>query len=84
VTELVDHEVLVDRRVLQQDEMARGVSAEAPEAGDAEQPGRDDYADAAQVDRLRVEVEPVEPRLGPCECFDYAPTSGGRELRRRR
>jgi hypothetical protein len=82
----VHHEVLVDCRVLQQDEVARGVSAEAPEAGDAEQPGRDDYADAAKVDRLRVEVEPVEACLGACEYYgeNGAPASGGRELRRRR
>jgi hypothetical protein len=78
----VDHEVLVDCRLLQQDEMARGVSAEAPEAGDPEQPGRDDNADAAKVDRLRVEVEPVQACLGACEYDgdDGAPACGAREL----
>ena len=63
MAELVDDEVLVERRALQEDEMPRGVSAEAAEAGDAEQPGSDDDADAAQVDRFRIEVEAVEARL---------------------
>jgi hypothetical protein len=52
VAELVDQQVLVECRLLQQDEMPSGVAAEAPEARDAKQPGRDDDADAAKVDRL--------------------------------
>jgi hypothetical protein len=47
VAELVDDEVLVERRTFQEDEMPRGVSAKAAEAGDAEQPGSYDEADAA-------------------------------------
>ena len=63
VAELVDDEVLVERRALQEDEMPGGVAAEAPEAGDAEQPRRDHDADAAQVDRLGIEIEAIEAGL---------------------
>ena len=63
MAELVDDEVLVERRALQEDEMPRGVSAKAAEAGDAEQPGSYDEADAAQVDRIRIQLEAVEARL---------------------
>lgn len=63
MAQLVDHEVLVEHRALQQDQVPRGVSAEAAEARDSEQPGGDDDPDAAQVDRLGIELEPVEPGL---------------------
>ena len=43
--------------------MPGGVAAEAPKAGDAEQPRRDHDADAAQVDRLRIESEAIEAGL---------------------
>ena len=61
MAELVDDQVLVEAWPLQQDQVPCGVAAEAPEAGHAEEPGRDDDADGAQVDRLGIEVEPVEP-----------------------
>ena len=67
MAELVDDEVLVERRALQENEMAGGVSAEEPEARDAEQPRRDDDADAAEVHGLRIELEPVETSLRALE-----------------
>ncbi len=63
MTQLVDDEVVVDFRPLEDDQMSRGVAAEPPEAGHTEEPGGDHDAHAAQVDRLWVEVEPIEPGL---------------------
>jgi hypothetical protein len=51
--------------------VSRRVSAEAPEAGHPEEPGGDQYPHAAQVDRLGVEVEPIEPGL--CAFEQLAP-----------
>jgi hypothetical protein len=61
----VDYEFLGQVRPLQEDQVSRGVAAEAPEAGHAEEPGRDHDAHAGQVDRLGIEIEPVEPGLRP-------------------
>jgi hypothetical protein len=69
VAELVDDEVFVERRALQENEMAGCVPAEAPEPGDAEQPRRDDDTNTAQVDRLRIELEPIQPCLRAFEQF---------------
>ena len=69
MAELVDHEVLVDVRPPQQHEVARGVAAKAAEARYAKQPWRDDEPHSAEVDRLGVEAEPVEPGLRPPEEF---------------
>jgi hypothetical protein len=55
----VDDQVLVQLGPLQQDQVPGGVTAEAPEAGDAEQPRREDDPHAAQVDRLGVQLERV-------------------------
>ena len=63
MAQLVDDQVLVRPGVLHQDELPRRVSPEAAEAGNAKQPGRDDDADAAQVDRGRIQREAIEPRL---------------------
>jgi hypothetical protein len=70
VAELVDDQILVERWTLQQDEVPRRVPPEAAEARNAKQPGRDDDADTAQVDRSRVEVETIEPRL---RAFELGP-----------
>jgi hypothetical protein len=63
VAQLVDYEVLVGHRVLQQDQMPRRVAAKASEARYAEQPRRDDDANAAHIHRLGIELEPVEACL---------------------
>jgi hypothetical protein len=83
----MDDEVLVGDGVLQEDQMPRGVTAEAAKARYAEQPGRDDDANAAQVDRLGIELEPVQASLRPSE--QLAPVQGrglrlGCDFRRRR
>jgi hypothetical protein len=67
VAELVDDQVLVDARSPEQDEVAGGVAAEAPEAGDGEQPRRDHQPHAVQIDRLGIEREPVQTRFRPAE-----------------
>ncbi len=67
MTQLVDDEVLVHVRPLQENQVPRGVSAEARKAGHPEEPRCDQYPHAAQVDRLGVEVEPIEPGLGAFE-----------------
>ena len=77
MAQLVDDEVLVRQRRLHENQVPRGIAAEAPETGDTEEPRRHDHAHAAEVDRLGIEVEPVEPGLGPAEL-------GTQELRRRR
>jgi hypothetical protein len=69
VAQLVRDEVLVDRGALQQHEVARRVAAKAPEARHAEEPGHHEQPDAAEVNRLGIEAEPVEPRLRPPEDF---------------
>jgi hypothetical protein len=63
VAELVRDQVVVEDRVLQEDQVPRGVAAEAAEPGHAEDPGHDEDPDPAQVDRARVEAEPIEARL---------------------
>ena len=70
MAQLVDDQILVGRRALQEDQMPRGIPPEAPEAGNAKQPGRDDDANAAQVDRSRVEIQTIEPRL---RAFELGP-----------
>jgi len=60
----MNDEVLVHVRPLQEDEVPRCISAEAPEAGQPEEPRRDHDPHAVEVDRLGVEVEPIEPGLG--------------------
>jgi hypothetical protein len=87
VAQLVDDEVLVGHRVLHEDQVSRGVPAEAAKARYAEQPGRDDDANATQVDRLGIELEPVQASLRPLE--QLAPVQGrglrfGCDLRRRK
>jgi hypothetical protein len=87
VAQLVDDQVLVRHRVLHEDQMPRCVAAEAAKARYAEEPGRDDDANAAQVDRLGIEVEPVQASLRPLE--QLAPVEGrglrlGCDLRRRK
>jgi len=87
VAQLVDHEVLVEHRALQQDQVPRGVPAEAAKARNTEQPRRDDDPDAAQVDRLGIELEPVEPGLRAFEQLAPIQVRGPRlgwNFRRRR
>jgi hypothetical protein len=55
VAELVDDEILVDTRALQQNQVAGGVAAEAPEPGNREQPRRHDQPDTVEIDRLGIE-----------------------------
>ena len=74
MAELVDDEVLVERGVLEEDEVAGRVAAEAPEARHAEQPRDDEQPDSAHVDGLGVELEAVEPSL---RAFEHlAPLQG--------
>ena len=63
MAELVDNEVLVDLRPLQQHEVTGGVAAEAPEARHPEQAGGDDQPDAVQIDRFGIQAQTVEARL---------------------
>jgi hypothetical protein len=63
----VDDEVLVRLRALQEDQVSCGVAAEAPEARHAKEPRCDHDAHAAHVDRLGIEIEPVEPGLCPSQ-----------------
>jgi hypothetical protein len=55
VAELVDDEVLVDPRALQQNQVPGGIAAEAPEPGNREQPRRHYEPDAVEIDRLGIE-----------------------------
>jgi hypothetical protein len=87
VAQLVDDEVLAGQRVLHEDQVSRGVAAEAAKARYAEKPGRDDDANATQVDRLGIETKPVQASLRPLE--QLAPAQGrglrlGCDLRRRK
>jgi hypothetical protein len=79
MAEFVHDEVLIKRRAFQEDEMSRGVSAEAAKAGDTEQPRRDDEANAAKINWLGVELQPVQPRLRAFEQLAaiHAPASSG-------
>jgi hypothetical protein len=63
VAELVDDEVLVDVRALEQDEVTGRVPAEAPEAWHPEQPGGDHQPDAVQINRLGIQPETIEASL---------------------
>ena len=67
MAELVDDEVFVERRALQENEVARGVALEAAKARYAKQPGHNEDANAADVNRLGVALQPVEPLLRPLE-----------------
>src|SRR3712207_9510933 len=52
-------------RHLHEHERPQLVAAEAPESGDPEQPRGADQPHVPHVDRLRVEVQAVEPLLRP-------------------
>jgi hypothetical protein len=67
VAQLVDDEVLVEGSVPQKDQVSCGVAAEAPEARHAEEPRGNHDAHAAQIDRLGIEVESIEPGLRAVE-----------------
>lgn len=64
VAELVDEQILVrgGLRVPERDRPPERIGGEAPQVRQAEEPGRDDEADAVGAHRARVVVEPVEAR----------------------
>ena len=63
VAELVRDEVVGRVRAAQQDRPHERVAVVAAQAGQAEEPGRVDDPHAVDPDRLRIEVEAVEPGL---------------------
>jgi hypothetical protein len=70
VAQLVRDEVFVVgmRARAQEDQEVRRVAVEAPQPRQPEQPWRNHETHAREPDGPRVELEPVEPRLGADEC----------------
>jgi hypothetical protein len=72
VAQLVDDEVVgrLGERSLEQDQRPHLVAVEAAEPRQPEQPRDVQDPDVADPDRLGVEVEAVEPRLGALDLLD--------------
>jgi hypothetical protein len=69
VAELVRDEVLVREEAVvpQQNRPPRRVAVETMKPGEPEEPRHDEDADMLDSDRFRIQVEAVEPSLGPLE-----------------
>ena len=69
MAELVRQEVVARllHRLLEQDQPPGRIAVEAAEPRKPEERRDDEDADALDADRLRVEVEPVEPGLRPAK-----------------
>src|SRR5262245_29654509 len=76
VAELVHDEILRQVRAAQKDRPMHGVAVEAAEPRQAEEPRSDEHTNAIDPYRLRVPVEPVEPRLGSGEIRGAQPVDG--------